>query len=168
MSKDKESDINGTSSIEAPGEPAAPQLLAGRARKLIREALTTRFAAFLKPGERLDIDAEQSDEYVWATIRVTTVDESFQLDVEASILAADQNESTLSEPARYLELAIEFLKLQLYEFFRQDRDERFHVDWRIYPVEKVTVRFRGRMRMPSLERDADELLGESVGETGDD
>ncbi len=137
------------------------ELLAARQKQLIREALTTRFAAFLKPGERLEVDAEKADEYVYGTIKVTTADDSFRLDVEAAILAADQHEAKLDEPERYLELALEFLKLQLYEFFRQDRQERFHIDWRIYPVEKASIRFRGQIRKPSLERGADELLDDA-------
>lgn len=138
--------------------PAPPELLAGRARQLIRQSLMQRFSAFLKPGEKLDIEAEQSAEYVWARIRMTRVDESFQLDIEASILAADQKGGAAWDATRYLELGIEFLKLQLYEFFRQDRDERFHVDWRIYPVETLILRFRGQITKPSVEREADALL----------
>lgn len=141
------------------GGVAAPQLLGGRARQLIRQALSARFAAFLKPGERLDIDAELAADYVWAKITLRTVDDSFQLDVEASVLWADQGDATPWQAERYLEVAIEFLKLQLYEFFRQDREERFHGDWRIYPIEALTLRFRGEVRMPSAERDADQLLG---------
>lgn len=136
------------------------ELLAPRQKQLIRQALTARFAAFLKPGESLQIDAEKSAEYVYGTIVVTSADDSFRLDLEASILAADQKAEKLDNPERFLELSIEFLKLQLYEFFRQDRQERFHIDWRLYPVEKATIRFRGQIRKPSLEREADELLDE--------
>jgi|GEM_PF-2759083 len=139
-------------------DPVAPELLAGRARQLVRQSLTQRFSAFLKPGESLDIEAEHSAEYVWARIRLARVDESFQLDVEASILQADQQGEEAWVAKRYLELAIEFLKLQLYEFFRQDRDERFHIDWRIYSVEAVDLRFRGLVSRPSVERDADAFL----------
>jgi hypothetical protein len=141
------------------------ELLAPRQKQLIRQALTARFSAFLKPGESLELDAEQSEDYVYGTIAVTSADESFRLDLEASILAADQKVEKLDSPERFLELALEFLKLQLYEFFRQDRQERFHVDWRLYPVEKATIRFRGQIRKPSLEREADALLGEEDSET---
>lgn len=134
------------------------ELLAPRQKQLIRQALTARFAAFLKPGESLELDAEKSDEYVYGTIVVTSADDSFRLDLEASILAADQQVKALDNPDGFLELALEFLKLQLYEFFRQDREERFHVDWRKYPVEKAVIRFRGQIRKPSLEREADALL----------
>jgi hypothetical protein len=134
------------------------ETLAPRQKQLIRQALTTRFAAFLKPGESLEIDAEKSEEYVYATIAVRSADDSFRLDLEGSILAADQDKKKLESPELYLELTIEFLKLQLYEFFRQDRQERFHIDWRLYPVEKATIRLRGEIRKPSLEREADELL----------
>lgn len=133
-------------------------LLAPRQKQLIRQALTARFSAFLKPGESLELDAEKSDDYVYGTIAVTSADKSFRLDLEASILAADQKQEKLDNPDGFLELTLEFLKLQLYEYFRQDRQERFHIDWRLYPVEKATIRFRGQIRKPSLEREADELL----------
>lgn len=154
MKKTKKSD---EPSVETPS-PAPPEVLGGRSRQLIRQALMQRFSAFLKPGESLEIEAEHSAEYIWARIRLARVDESFQLDVEASILEADQKDRGAWDATRYLELGIEFLKLQLYEFFRQDRDERFHIDWRIYPVEAVVVRFRGLISMPSVEREADALL----------
>lgn len=151
--------MNETNKTEDAQDSAAADLLAGRSRQLVRQALTQRFSAFLKPGESLDIEAEYSVEYVWARIRLARVDESFQLDVEASILQADQKGEEAWDAKRFLELAIEFLKLQLYEFFRQDRDERFHIDWRIYPIEAVDVRFRGLITRPSVERDADAILG---------
>lgn len=133
-------------------------VLAPRQKQLIRQALTARFSAFLKPGEALEVDAEKSDDYVYGTIAVTSADDSFRLDLEGSILAADQKMEKLDNPDAFLELALEFLKLQLYEYFRQDRQERFHIDWRLYPVEKATIRFRGQIRKPGLEREADELL----------
>lgn len=145
-------------SAQSDGERQVERLGA-RQKQLIRQSLTARFAAFLKPGEALEVDAELSDEYVYGTVAVTSADDSFRLDVEAAILSADQDRiDELDPPEAYLELAIEFLKLQLYEFFRRDRDERFHVDWRLYPVEKATIRFRGQVRRPDLERRADELL----------
>ena len=134
------------------------ELLSGRQKQLIRQALTARFSAFLKPGESLEVDAEKSADYVYGTITVTSADKSFRLDIEAAILAADQATGELGEPDAYLELALEFLKLQLYEFFRQDRQERFHIDWRLYPTEKATIRFKGQIRKPTLEHEADELL----------
>lgn len=151
--------MNETKKPDNAQNPLEATVLAGRARQLVRQALMQRFSAFLKPGESLDIEAEHSAEYVWARIRLSRADESFQLDVEASILQADQKGVELWDPQRFLELDIEFLKLQLYEFFRQDRQERFHIDWRIYAVEAVNVRFRGLMSQPSVEREADALLG---------
>ncbi|MFP4600362.1 MAG: hypothetical protein ACLFVJ_19055 [Persicimonas sp.] len=137
------------------------ELLAPRQKQLIGQALMARFAAFLKPGESLDLDAEKSEDYVYATLVVTSADNSFRLDLEASVLAADLQVDKLSDPDAYLDLAFEFLKLQLYEFFRQDRQERFHIDWRLYPVEKATIRFRGEATKPSLEREADAMLEEA-------
>lgn len=162
---DRSADIQNLSEAASDGAGGA-KLLAGRARGLIRQALMARFSAFLKPGESLEIDAELADEYVWAIIRLVSADESFQLDVEASILAADQGARQLEEAEKYLEMVIEFLKLQLYDYFRQDRDERFHIDWRIYQVQQFNVRFRGQIRQPTLEEQADALLDQAGGGPG--
>lgn len=151
------------------GEKRQVDKLAPRQRQLIRQALVARFGAFLKPGESIDIDAEKSDEYVYARVEVASADETFKLGVEAAVLAADQERlERLDPPERFLELTIEFLKLQVYEFFRRDRDERFHVDWRLYPVDTATIRFRGQVRRPELERRADALLDEDDAELDGD
>ncbi|MGM0555641.1 MAG: hypothetical protein ACQEVA_04595 [Myxococcota bacterium] len=125
---------------------------------MIRQTLISRFGAFLKPGERLEIDAERSSEYVYSTLAVEAADRTSRVEVEGSIIAADHGEETLDSPEHALELVIEFLKMQLYEFFRSDREERFHIDWRKYPVERGTIRFRGQITRPALEEKADELL----------
>jgi hypothetical protein len=125
---------------------------------LIRQTLISRFGAFLKPGEQLEIDAERSSEFVYATLAVEAADRTFRVEVEGSFLAADHGDEVLASPDAALELVIEFLKMQLYEFFRSDREERFHIDWRKYPVERGTIRFRGQITRPALEEKADELL----------
>jgi hypothetical protein len=137
------------------------ELLSGRRKQLIRQTLVSRFGAFLKPGERLEVDAEKSDEYVYATLAVEAADRTFRVEVEGSVLAADQGDEELIAQEQMLELVIEFLKMQLYEFFRSDREERFHVDWRKYPTDRATIRFRGQVTRPALEEQADELLDES-------
>lgn len=137
------------------------ELLSGRRKELIRQTLISRFGAFLKPGERLEIDAEKSSEYVYATLAVEAADRTFRVEVKGSILAADHGEEELIVQDQMLELLIEFLKMQLYEFFRSDREERFHVDWRKYPVERAEIRFRGQVTRPALEEKADELLDDT-------
>lgn len=134
------------------------ELLSGRRKQLIRQTLISRFGAFLKPGESLEIDAEKSPEFVYSKLAIESADRTFRLEVEGSILAADLGDDELDAPEQMLELVIEFLKMQLYEFFRSDRDERFHVDWRKYPVERATIRFRGQVTRPAIEEEADELL----------
>ena len=138
------------------------ELLSGRRKQLIRQTLISRFGAFLKPGERLSIDAEKASDYVFAGLSVEAADRTFRVEVEGALLAADHGEDTLDGPEEKLELVIEFLKMQLYEFFRSDREERFHIDWRKYPVERGTVRFKGQITRPALEERADELLDDEA------
>lgn len=145
------------------------ELLSGRRKQLIRQTLLSRFGAFLKPGEQLSIDAEKSSEYVFATLAVEAPDRTFRVEVDGAYLAADQGQEVLAAPEHMLELVIEFLKMQLYEFFRTDREERFHIDWRKYPVERGTIRFRGQITRPALEEEADELLEDDIDDPqGDD
>lgn len=127
-------------------------------RKRIQNAMNYRFGAYLRPGESIDIGAEKGEEYVFSELTLKAADGSFRLELEAAILAADQGVDVFVDPGEALDLAFEFLKLRLYEFFQQDRSERFHIDWRHYTVKQTNVRFRGEIRKPELEQRADELL----------
>lgn len=132
--------------------------------KRIRNAMMYRFGAYLRPGESISIDAERGREYVYGELQLESADGSFELDLEAAILAADQGVDEFQRPGEALDLAFEVLKLRLYEFFQQDRNERFHIDWRHYTVKQTDVRFRGEVRRPELEDRADDLLEEHTDE----
>jgi hypothetical protein len=127
----------------------------------IAHAMQYRFNAYLRPGESITIDAERDDDYVYSTLAVEAADESFRLELEAAVLAADQGVEEFVHPQEALNLGFELLKRQLYEFFQSNREERFHVDWRQYTIDQTEVRFRGRIHRPELERRADEMLDES-------
>ncbi len=128
----------------------------------IQKAMQTRFRAYLRPGERLRVQIEREQEFVYAQMIVDLPDGSYHLDVEAAVVAQDQAfEITqfLSTDLR-IEYAFEFLRGELHDYFRGNRVERFHSDWRIYPFEGTQIRFRGRLTQPGVERLADALLGE--------
>ena len=136
------------------------ETLTAEEHKRIKNAMMYRFGAYLRPGESIAIDAEKGKEYVFSQLTLGAADGSFELELEASVLAADQGVEEFAEPGDALDLAFEFLKLRLYEFFQTDRTERFHIDWRHYTARNTDVRFRGEMRRPELEERADELLDE--------
>lgn len=127
-------------------------------RQTLHDSLMFRFDAYLRPGESLTVDAERSDEYVYNQVVLESADESLRLELETAVLAADQQVEEFADPQEALDLAFEYLKVRLREFFTSDRTERFHVDWRMYEVEGTAVRFRGKLRKPELEERADELL----------
>lgn len=127
-------------------------------RRRIENAMNFRFNAYLKPGEKISVDAEVDDEYIYTELSLEAADDSFRLELEAAVLAADQGGETFPRPGDALDQAFEVLKLRLYEFFQSNRTERFHIDWRHYTVNQTAVRFRGQMRKPELESQADELL----------
>ncbi len=128
-------------------------------------AMAEDYEAFLAPGERFAVHGEVGEEYIWAEVVLRAADDSFKLELEAAMSASDLalNQMLPQEPQRGLEVLFDFLRLQLYEFFRSDRRERFHVDWRLYdlgPVRKV--RFRAQQSRPELERKADRILEEDA------
>ena len=136
-------------------------------RKRIKNAMMYRFGAYLRPGERIEIAAEKGTEYVNSELTLEAADNSFRLDLEVAILAADQGVEEFVDPGEALDLGFEFLKLRLYEYFKQERNERFHVDWRHYTVRQTDLRFRGQMRRPELEDRADEILDDEELEEAD-
>lgn len=129
----------------------------------IEGRLRARFRAFLRPGERLRVKVEEEKDFCYAHLALTSADKSFQLDLEGAVIAHDQVElelSAMSSKDRLL-IAIEFLSATINDYFRGQRRDRFHPDWRLYSFESVQVRFRGRSRHPGLESQADELLERS-------
>ena len=146
-------------STESPGRAERDvQKVAPRDRLRLEHALMGRFAAYLRPGESLALDAEKAGDFVFVQLELAAADRSFELTLEAAILAQDQGDETLDDPQAHVELALEFLKMQLYEYFRGDRATRFHPDWQLYPVDRATIRFHGQMRRPELEARADRML----------
>lgn len=134
------------------------QKVAPRERMKLEQALMGRFAAYLRPGESLTLDAEKAADFVFVQLELAAADKSFELTLEAAILSQDQGEEALDDPQAHVELALEFLKMQLYEYFRSDRAQRFHIDWQLYPVERATIRFHGELRRPKLDAQADRML----------
>jgi hypothetical protein len=133
----------------------------GRAYRLQR-TLTHRFAAYLAPGERVSVSMEIEKDFVYSKWTVATPRMDSRIDVEAVLIAQDQDVAYLHQrdTAVRLEGVLSFLEGQLSEYFRQGRRQRFHGDWRIYDFEEAKVRFRGEWSSPDLEAQADALLGE--------
>lgn len=142
-------------------EEVLPEKLAAACLR-IQKAMQSRFRAYLRPGERLRVQIEREKDFVYAQMIVEMPDGSYHLDIEAAVIVQDQEfeVTQVLVPEERLELAFEFLRGQLHDYFRQNRVNRFHADWRIYPFEGTKIRFRGRLTQPGLERLADELLGE--------
>ncbi len=147
--------------IEEP-EESAPIVVTQRALRQIEARLKTRFRAFLRPGERVRLSVEEESDFVCCQMIMGLPDDSFSIDLEAAIIVQDQEHQFLSATTsrKRLLAAIEFLSSQLDEYFRSQRQERFHIDWRIYSFESANIRFRGRRRHRDLEREASDLLGD--------
>ncbi|MFU8806653.1 MAG: hypothetical protein ACNA8W_22785 [Bradymonadaceae bacterium] len=127
----------------------------------LERTLTSRFAAFLKPGERISVEMEIDGDYLYNKWVVATPSMESRLDVEAALIAQEQEYLFLHEndTAQRLQVLLAFLESQLSDYFRQSRRQRFHIDWRIYPFDEAKIRFRGEWSSPNLEERANALLG---------
>lgn len=150
-------------------QSAPPVVVTEKALRRIERRFKARFRAFFRPGEKLHLTVEDEQDFVYAQLSMREPGGTSRLDLEAAMIVQDQDrrfvEATTSR-ARLLG-AIEFLGEQLEQYFRSQRQQRFHVDWRLYPFDAATVRFRGRQRRPDLEAKATELL-EGDGESGEE
>lgn len=122
-------------------------------------ALNRDYEAFLAPGEKFTTLSEADASYVHAQIVLTSADAHSRLDIEAVIIPQDlSSQQERLEDRAFADLLFDFLRIQLYEFFRQDRHMRFHLDWRVFPFEGYPVRLRGAVTQPDLIAQADALL----------
>lgn len=136
------------------------EALTAEERKRLRNAMMYRFGAYLRPGEDVAVEAEKGEEYVYTKLVLESSGDGERLELEAAILAADQGGEAFGAPGEVLDIAFDFLKIRMQEYFQSERRERFHVDWRHHEVEGLQIRFRGELRRPELEQRADELLEE--------
>lgn len=137
-----------------------PVVVTEKALRRIEREIKTRLRAYFRPGERLELSVEDEEDFVYAQLSVLLPDESSRLDLEAAMITQDQDQQfvEMTTSRKRMLGAIEFLSGKLEDYFRSQRQARFHVDWRLYPFDAATVRFRGRQRRPRLERRASELL----------
>ncbi len=121
----------------------------------LRDALLTKYGSYLKPGESLSIDAERTVEHSWASI-VLERGQDLRVELEAAALPADTDR--VWDANSELENVLDFLDVNLEEFFEEDRHARWHDDWRQYDYHDSVLRFRGSIVKPGLEALADEWL----------
>lgn len=135
-------------------------VITSAALRKIETRLRARFRAFLRPGERMALKVEEEEDFSFAHLSLSIPDGSYHLDLEGAVIVQDQEENFLvSGTSRdRLLMAIEFLSVALNDYFRGQRRERFHPDWRLYPFEGAQVRFRGGLSYPGLEEKATQLL----------
>jgi hypothetical protein len=141
-------------SEEAQGKP-----LTRREQRRIVDELMGEFAAYLRPGERIAVQGERGEDFSWFELTLRAADRSFTLELEAAMIRQDQKGTAyhLDAEERF-EAARDFVAGQLYDYFCSDREQRFHLDWRVYGDDMLQLRFRGEERAPKLEEQADELL----------
>ncbi len=133
-------------------------------RKRINQATATKYSLNLQPGESLELDVERDAEHGNVRVTLTNNDDTLRVELEAAVLSSDEHLAPPSIEER-LYVAIDFVDAMLESYF-EDRDTRYHSDWRIYDFEHAQVRFRGSITRPNLEALADAWLA-AEGEPGE-
>ena len=128
-------------------------LLSALERQALSQALTRDHEAFLRPGERVRVEAQQEHDAVSVTVLVTAADRTFSLRLEAALFHGDNPGGRRGKEA--FASIMEFLRLQLYEFFRVDRGARFPLEFQPIEYDGALFRFRGERTNPALEAEAD-------------
>lgn len=132
--------------------------LTPREQAQLRDALSSKFGAHLRPGESLAIDVERGEERCRASIVLEDADASFRFELEVVALASDADDSSKWDPAAEMENVLDLLDVSLEDYFAEERTPRFHDDWRVYDYRGAKLRLRGQTTRPDLEALADQWL----------
>ena len=133
----------------------------------VRDAISSQFGHYLKPGETLTVDAERDNKQCWARLEIGTADDSFSLELEAAALPSDAPFDAKWDAEARFDDVVDMLDAQLADYFENERHALFHDDWRIYDFEGAVLRFRGRESRPALESLADAWLAANDPDLGE-
>ena len=140
----------------------APQFTLSRAlHAQLAQSLRQDFEAFLAPGEKFRVQATtQGLGHSEVTLVLHSPTPQLELTLHAMLRAQDQPEAAVlwEGPEEALDLLLEFLRLQLHEFFRQDRAHRPEPSWHTVQWHGMELRFAGTLSSPEIEAQADALL----------
>jgi len=121
----------------------------------INDALIAKYGGYLRPGEAMAAIVDTTEEY--SLVRIVLSSESIRAEVAAAIEFEDAHKSEVIEEDAWT-IALDFLDLQLEEFFQSERALIMHEDWRVYDFLGFKVKFQGLNRRPNLEAMADQWL----------
>lgn len=126
----------------------------------INEAITAKYGHYLKVGEGIAVEAEEAPDFVLMRIILAASDESFRLELVAAIEYDAEHKVPLVQKEAW-SIALDFLDVQLEDFFAEERFMRFHEDWLVYDFLGTLVKFQGSTRRPDLEALADQWLAQA-------
>ncbi|MEM1350201.1 MAG: hypothetical protein AAGI01_16700 [Myxococcota bacterium] len=148
--------------MDQAGELKGDSVYSPMERMAIAQALERDYEAFLAPGERFGVDVVHTDTLIHARVTLTSADRSFELTLEAGVVADDYDDPSGRPSGKEgAALVVEFLRLNIFEFFRSDRTHRFQPDWYVFGYQGLPFRLRGQVTSPSLEDEADRLLADA-------
>ncbi|QED26007.1 hypothetical protein FRD01_01770 [Microvenator marinus] len=123
----------------------------------INEALIAKYGAYLRPGEAMAAVLDITEEYALVRVVLAATDESFRFEIAGALEFEVEHKAEVDE-AEAWSVVLDFLDLQLEEFFESDRVLVTHEDWRVYEYLGYSLKFQGIHRKPELEKLADQWL----------
>lgn len=124
----------------------------------INDALIAKYGGYLRPGEAMAAIVDTTEEY--SLVRIVLSSEMIRAEFAAAIEFEDAHKTEVVQEDAW-STALDFLDLQLEEFFQSDRLLILHEDWRVYDYLGLKVKFQGLNRRPNLEAIADQWLREA-------
>jgi len=148
--------------MESPSRLIGESIYSPMERMAMAQALERDYEALLAPGERFAVEVVRTPELLHARVTLSSADGSFRLTVEAGVVEGDFDDPDQRPQGKDgAALVIEFVRLNLFEFFRSDRTHRFQPDWQVFGYQSLPFRLRGQVTSPSLEAEADRLLADA-------
>ncbi len=138
------------------------ELLAKQIAK-VNEAITAKFGHYLKVGEGITAEVEEGPDFTLMRITLAASDESFRLELAAAIEYGAEHKVPLVEKDAW-SIALDFLDVQLEDYFGEERFMRFHEEWLVYDYLGTLIKFQGTTRRPDLEALADQWLAQAEDE----
>jgi len=131
-------------------------LLSPAYKKKLLDALRTRHARFLKPGEEFSCQDGEIAHDAWTlSVLFQNRSRTLYLPIDMAVVAAD-NEKLNDEEAR--DVLVDFIDFFFDEYFRESRNVTLPIDWERLTFGEYTIRARGWERNIALEEAADKLL----------
>ena len=105
--------------------------------------------------ETLTVKGEVAHGHVQASVDLRARDDSFLLHLEVGM---ELEPNQIDDPFVGRDKALDFLQTLLLQYCEEERQERFHPQWKAYDNQQWVFMVRGEVSNPALEAEADRWL----------